>query len=253
MTTTADDSDQLKETVRVAQEYQAQPQHQLEELRGHVAALGEDIAILEKAAKSEPDKALAAEVVKQIRDARSLRRSLDQLTYPILRAREEAERQLRREEIEVKRALIASKANATPAAAAERKSSGSGIKMPSLRIPVFAGEVEQYRGFKEIFLDVLKEEGKQLSNMKKWLLLRDHLGGGALELVEHLPPAPETYAAAMAMLDKTYGSVNRAVTQLYQRLQDLPRADIQVASLRVTNSKIEGLSLIHISEPTRPY
>lgn len=228
--------EELKYTIEQASEYFKSSTHHLEELQCHVTALKEDADIVEHSKTGDRTQDKDAEEV--VRTARRLRRDLEKLSFPLLREREAIKLQVQRDELEVQKQAY--RRMETAAAIPSNEKKVSAIKLPTLKLPIFSGEIEQYRGFKQVFLDLVNED-PGMSPMKKWLLLKEHLGGKALEIVQELPSSPETFQVAIDLLDQAFGSVNKAVTHLYHRLQGLPVATMRGDSLRLTHAKLDGM------------
>lgn len=190
--------DELKYTISLASEYFASGNHHLKELQCHAAALKEDTEIAEKARVSDKNADKDADDV--IREARRLKRDLEKLSFPLLRAKEAARLQLQKDEIELQKKISQRRDTSETSRVSEKKVST--VKLPSIKIPVFSGEVEQFRGFKQIFIDLT--EDADMSSTKKWLLLKEHLSGKALEIVQELQASPETYKVASTKLWLTF-------------------------------------------------
>lgn len=205
---------ELRDTVGKALHYFSSDGEKLAPvLRHYVQDIVEDMAILDKYRSSLPFKEKEAEHLELLAEARRLKREIEKVAY-------ELESAIKKKE--------------APAMAAGK--SGSSMKLPRIKLPSFDGEAsDDYRGFMDAFADTLSVE-PDLSDVKKWLLLRAQLSGKALELVKELPIAPESYEAAVGILEDAYGSTRRAVLKLYQRIQALPMAEMETGSLRRTNA-----------------
>ncbi|KAK7605302.1 hypothetical protein V9T40_007160 [Parthenolecanium corni] len=191
-------------------------------LRSHALDLTEDLMAINKHLSNLKEK--EAEGLDLVSQAKELKRDMEKEAFIL----EEA----------------AKKKAPAPAAEGTSKSTSS-IKAPRIKLPVFDGESsEDYRGFVAAIDDVIASE-PGMGAVRKWLLLRQQLAGKALTLVKELPTAPETYVVAKRLLDDAYGSEKRAVTKLYQRVQNLPAAEMTTESLRATHGQLEGI-LLHL-------
>ncbi|KAK7571949.1 hypothetical protein V9T40_014421 [Parthenolecanium corni] len=191
-------------------------------LRSHALDLTEDLMAINKHLSNLKEK--EAEGLDLVSQAKELKRDMEKEAFIL----EEA----------------AKKKAPAPAAEGTSKSTSS-VKAPRIKLPVFDGESsEDYRGFVAAIDDVISGE-PGMGAVRKWLLLRQQLSGKALTLVKELPTAPETYAVAKRLLDDAYGSEKRAVTKLYQRVQNLPAAEMTTESLRATHGQLEGI-LLHL-------
>ncbi|KAK7592957.1 hypothetical protein V9T40_007709 [Parthenolecanium corni] len=213
---------ELQYSLEQAEAYTKVEGYEPELLRAHAAAVQEDVLSLAKYKGQFGDKMQT--YVQLIADATRVKRDCERYALVL--------------EIEArKKAAAAPTAPPPPTPAVSNSSS----RIPRIKLPIFDGEsMADYRGFKQAFIETIQTE-PDLSEVRKWLLLRAQLSGKALELVQELPMAPETYKAAESILDKAYGSTQRAIQKQYERLQHIDTAEMETDSLRVTYSKIDGV------------
>lgn len=118
----------------------------------------------------------------------------------------------------------------------------SGLKLAPLKLPVFSGDISQFRVFRDLYEEnVLNSD--QLTDTAKWLRLTESLAGQPAELISEIPKTTHTLTIAWKLLLDIYGGDDRPIVQLYERLQRLPAATNSTTSLRMTHSKLEGILL----------
>lgn len=190
-------------------------------LRSYTVDLAEDITTLTQLKSHYGDR--AKEILDLIADAKRIKRTMEKDAF----LREQA----------IKK--HAEKATVEPTQAVKV----SGSKIPNIKLPTFDGETtDDFRGFKEAFDETLKLE-PDLSDVRKWLMLRSHLAGKALQMVKELPIAAESYSAGIEILTKYFGSKRKAILRMYYRIQILPNAEMETESLKMMHAQMEGILL----------
>ena len=162
-------------------------------------------------------------------------------------------------------------------------------KIPELEILPFSGDITAFQAFITSFH--LKFDDLPISKREKLQHLKCYLRDEPLTIIQPLDLTDENYDLALQELKGKYGNQKHVISQLYHKIEQLPRATNTTASLRSTHSALEGLisalktfghniddipplatrvimkypfqlinqlktsdlSLIHISEPSRPY
>lgn len=208
----------------MASAYLDAPDRCPEILRSHCHDLVEDISSLERYKGAYGER--ANELIQLVADSRRVKRQAEKDAYALETAARKAQ-----------------SAQPQTAAAAPPQAKTTGLKLPRIKLPTFDGETsDDYRGFMEAFNETISTE-PDLSEVRKWLLLRGQLSGKALQMVKELPLAAETFKAGVQILNNAYGSSRRAVLKMYQRLQMLPNAVMETENLRMTSAKMEGILL----------
>ncbi|KAK7592939.1 hypothetical protein V9T40_007691 [Parthenolecanium corni] len=242
-------AEQLKYSQQQATVYLEEKDYEALILRQYAADIQEDIDALEKYERKFGDK--ADEYHRLIVDAKNLKRMVEKgaAKLEILAQKKSNDEALAAKAAEATAAAEAARAAEASLAAIrvkqseEEKKVAKSVKLPRIVLPIFDGETcDDYRGFIDAFNETLQAD-KNLSAIRKWLLLRAQLGGRALQIVQDLPMSSESYENALKMLHTAYGSTKKAVTRQYEKLQNLPRAEMETESLRSTNNRVEGILL----------
>ena len=95
------------------------------------------------------------------------------------------------------------------------------FKLPDVPIPIFYGDVMDYKFFCKIFKK--RVEDKPIDDEEKFSLLLAHLRGKPLELVKHLPLNTVGYNQAKERLRRNYGNVDVLVDIITKRIFSLRR------------------------------
>ncbi|CAB3408044.1 unnamed protein product [Caenorhabditis bovis] len=97
---------------------------------------------------------------------------------------------------------------------------GSGIPLPTIRLPTFDGREEDYFEFKEGFENLI---GSQVQcNTTKMYYLKSSLRGEAADLVKTLRSTASNYPIAWSILEDQYGGQTRLQQTLFKRIRELP-------------------------------
>lgn len=212
--------DLLKQSIDLAKEYDRREGKKINLLQSHAKALEEDIQFV--LGFKEPNKILDKTVADALAEARRLRRDLD------------------RQVLEFQNAQPPPVEPAPSSSSTVVEKVATAMLLPHAKLPTFNGDSSKFRLFYDTFVDTV-QKNVNIAEMTKWIHLKNCLEGAALELIKELPETPGTLAVALKMLSDTYGSEERAVNELYNKLQRTEPAIMTTSSLRTTYVKIEGI------------
>jgi len=95
------------------------------------------------------------------------------------------------------------------------------VKLPTLKLPIFAGEYDQWMLFKDAFTFLIHDNSK-LSPLQKFQYLRSVLKDEALQAISGLTTSAENYMAAWDLLKKRYENNKLIINSHLSRLLDFP-------------------------------
>lgn len=95
------------------------------------------------------------------------------------------------------------------------------VKLPTLKLPIFAGEYDQWMLFKDAFTSLIHDNSK-LSPLQKFQYLRSVLKDEALQAISGLMTSAENYMAAWDLLKKRYENNKLIINSHLSRLLDFP-------------------------------
>ncbi|KAL6742699.1 hypothetical protein Aduo_015822 [Ancylostoma duodenale] len=107
------------------------------------------------------------------------------------------------------------------------------MRLPQLEVPVFSGSYKDYPTFWTIYNSLI-HSNPQLTNMDKFLFLRQALKGPAATLLGNMPVIGENYEKAVKLLDKRFNKSGCIADMLITELEKLPRAQSNAVSCRQT-------------------
>jgi len=116
------------------------------------------------------------------------------------------------------------------------------VKVQPLKIPTFNGDPTEFECFIQVYRQNILDNPR-ISDSGKWIHLRESLKGEPFDLIKAIPQTGKTLKVALKLLDNVYGGEDRTVTELFQRIYDLPPAREDLPSLRIVNATIEGYLL----------
>lgn len=95
------------------------------------------------------------------------------------------------------------------------------IKLPTLKLPVFAGEYEEWMLFKDTFLSLIHENSK-LTDVQKFQYLRSVLKDEALQVVSGLNTSASNYQIAWELLKQNYENKKLIINTHVAKLLEFP-------------------------------
>ncbi|KMQ84915.1 hypothetical protein RF55_16893 [Lasius niger] len=95
------------------------------------------------------------------------------------------------------------------------------IKLPTLKLPNFAGEYDQWMLFKDAFLSLI-HENRKLSPVQKFQYLRSTLKDEALQVIGGLNTSSENYEVAWDLLKSHYENKKLIINSHVSRLLEFP-------------------------------
>ena len=112
------------------------------------------------------------------------------------------------------------------------------IHLPKLNIDKYAGDIEEFREFMDIF-QVSIHRNRRLTDVEKFMYLKSYLEGDAKELLEGLPRTDANYAFALELLEENYGNKEVLVNNHVSKLINLEKQDEKdSSSLRTLYNQI---------------
>lgn len=113
---------------------------------------------------------------------------------------------------------------ATAAAFDEREGDNSlhksGAKLPPIQLKPFDGKFEEWSGFKDLFLALMKKQ--RGDDVEKLSHLRNHLRGEALDVVKHLSVRNGHYEVALDLLKSHYENTSAVIDSHLRTFMDIP-------------------------------
>lgn len=103
------------------------------------------------------------------------------------------------------------------------------IKLPSINLPTFSGEVEEFLSFQEAFSQLI-DKRSDLSNRKKFFYLRGCLKNDALKLISHLALIDDNYEVALELLTSHYKNTRAIINKHIFALLQLPQINKESVS-----------------------
>ncbi|XP_075217794.1 uncharacterized protein LOC142322603 [Lycorma delicatula] len=92
------------------------------------------------------------------------------------------------------------------------------LETPKFKIPIFSGNFHDWINFHNLFKGSV-HENSQLSSEQKLQILRTHLSGNALLLIESLPISAENYQVAYDILISRYDNKHSLLNSFYSRIK----------------------------------
>ncbi|XP_055614961.1 uncharacterized protein LOC129761273 [Toxorhynchites rutilus septentrionalis] len=89
--------------------------------------------------------------------------------------------------------------NAPSSAPHTRSHNSSNVKLPDVKLPVFAGNYESWLNFHDLFVSLV-HSSSELSSIQKFYYLRSSLAGEALKLIQTIPISGINYPVAWNLL-----------------------------------------------------
>ncbi|XP_045603504.1 uncharacterized protein [Procambarus clarkii] len=115
------------------------------------------------------------------------------------------------------------------------------VKLPCISLPTFSGnENESWDDFWNKFADAADSK-PTLPKTTKFTYLQAQLKGEALKVISNLNLTSDGYDLAVHLLKSNYANTKRAVTNLVQKLLDLPATDSSTDSPQTFRLELESL------------
>ncbi|CAB0019996.1 unnamed protein product, partial [Nesidiocoris tenuis] len=111
------------------------------------------------------------------------------------------------------------------------------IQLPTLKLPVFSGDLRTWQNFTEVFRASV-HNNLGLSDIQRHAYLRAGLAGEALSLVAALPLTAQNYSVCWDTLAKRYDHTHLITNAHLETLFDLPRTADNATSIRAFAAKI---------------
>ncbi|XP_075990232.1 uncharacterized protein LOC142985872 [Anticarsia gemmatalis] len=102
------------------------------------------------------------------------------------------------------------------------------VKLPSIKLPTFSGNYEEWPTFKDLFISLIHECTK-LSDIEKFHYLKTSVTGEAASLLKHIQPTSANYIQAWESLTHRYNNKRIIVNALLKRLFALKKCSHQSA------------------------
>ena len=143
----------------------------------------------------------------------------------------------------MRRELQARPASETAASVSNSSHRSVRIKLPTLDLLEFSGNVLDYTAFTQSFRAV--HDNEELEPYEKFQYLQSKLKGAARNALAGFAPTNEAYPQAMEMLEKLYGNKDIIKMAHLNALDDLPSPTESVSSLQEYRHKVET-NLCHL-------
>lgn len=113
------------------------------------------------------------------------------------------------------------------------------VKLPSLNVPTFNGQYEDWKSFFDIFCALIHSDTK-LSNVQKFLYLKTALKGEPLTLIEDLKVTNDNYDSAINILKARYDNRLSIINSHIKALLEIPQVNkMNCATLRDFLTKVK--------------
>ncbi|XP_065085731.1 uncharacterized protein LOC135707774 [Ochlerotatus camptorhynchus] len=105
----------------------------------------------------------------------------------------------------------------------------SHVRLPDIKLPVFAGNLDQWLNFHDLFVSLV-HSSHELSNIQKFYYLRSSLSGDALKLVQTIAISANNYQVAWNLLLDHYQNPVRLKQSYVDSLFEFPSVKKESAS-----------------------
>lgn len=128
------------------------------------------------------------------------------------------------------------------------------LKMDKIKLPMFDGDLTKWLSFKEQFVDLVHNNARY-TPVTKFIQLRSHLTGRALEVINGFQLTAPDYEAAWPALTRRYDKPDRIIDEYLKKLDNLPRLTNPVAEqleamVNCTNQILRVLPILGINVST---
>lgn len=125
------------------------------------------------------------------------------------------------------------------------------VKLPSIKLPTFSGNYEEWPTYKDLFVSLIHECAK-LSDVEKLHYLKSSIAGEAASLLKHIQVTGANYMQAWETLNHRYNNKRLIVNALLKRLFALKKCNTQSAQqlktlLDTTTEIINSLNNLKVS------
>lgn len=110
-----------------------------------------------------------------------------------------------------------------------------GVNIPKPKIPEFDGKITSWKGFRELYDDMVHNNGS-ISTSMKMHILKTHVKGDAAKLVSHIPPTYENYESCYKILCNRYENKRDVVGKLIDTVLAIKHQNAETAM---------GLKVLH--------
>ncbi len=150
---------------------------------------------------------------------------------------QQVEADARQREVELKE-QESQRAASAPAPSPAANSNPGQLKLFKTELDKFSGNIKEWQSFWDKF-EVNIHSNDSVPVITKFTVLKDHLSGEALKLIDNFAITNENYVEAFNMLQARYGN-KQVIAQLhYKSIQDLPPATMDPTSLDITHTSLE--------------
>lgn len=128
------------------------------------------------------------------------------------------------------------------------------LKMDKFTLPTFDGDLTNWLPFKDQFTDLVDTNPK-FTAITKFIQLRSHLKGTALEAIAGFKLSSASYDAAWQILKKRYDKPDRIIDEYLRKLDELPMlhfasAQSLIAMVNCTNQILRVLPVLGVDVTT---
>ncbi len=156
-------------------------------------------------------------------------------------AAQDAEAKARQREMELKEEE-SKRAASAPTPPTASTSNPVQLKLFKSEMDKFSGDFRQWQSFWDKF-EVNIHNNQSVPTIMKFTVLKDHLSGDALKLIDNFALTENNYVEVFNMLQSRYGN-KQVIAQLhYKAIQDLQPATMDPSSLDYTQSTLECIML----------
>lgn len=128
------------------------------------------------------------------------------------------------------------------------------LRMDKFILPTFDGDLTNWLSFRDQFSDLV-DKNQKYTAITKFIQLRNHLKGSALEAIKGFKLSAANYDAAWHILKRRYDKPDRIIDEYLQQLDDLPilsgpSAQKLIAMVNCTNQILRVLPTLGIDTST---
>lgn len=126
--------------------------------------------------------------------------------------------------------------------------------MDKFTLPMFDGDLTNWLSFRDQFVDLV-DRNQKYTAITKFIQLRNHLKGSALEAIKGFKLSAANYDAAWHILQRRYNKPDRIIEEYLQQLGDLPMlsgpsAQKLIAMVNCTNQILRVLPTLGVDTST---
>ena len=130
-----------------------------------------------------------------------------------------------------KRLLVRVETEGHANAATSAQSNVSRLKVSDVKLPVFSGDLLQWSEFWDLF-EVAVHTNSRYATVQKYVILKSHLSGLALQCIKGIPVSEACYSSAVEALKDRFCKTERVKEEIMKQLLSMPRVSEDLPAMR---------------------